>query len=78
VEREDDLRKQFPVGSAIEVMVLEVDEAGRRIRLSRSAVVDAEQRNEARDYAKRQDEGRSEGFGSLADKLRNAMRPPKR
>ena len=76
VEREGDLRKAFPVGSDLEVMVLEVDDAGRRIRLSCKAVHEADQRSEARDYAKKQDVGPAEGFGSLADKLRAAMKPP--
>jgi small subunit ribosomal protein S1 len=75
VEREGDLRKEFPVGSDLEVIVLEVDDSGRRIRLSRKAVFEADQRREAREYEKRQDDARSEGFGSLADKLRDAMRP---
>jgi small subunit ribosomal protein S1 len=72
-----DLRKAFPVGSDLEVMVLEIDPSGRRIRLSRKAVLEAAERNEAREYAERQDRGESEGFGSLADKLRDAMRPRK-
>jgi small subunit ribosomal protein S1 len=76
VEREGDLRNAFPVGSDLEVMVLEVDDAGRRIRLSCKAVHEADQKSEARDYAKMQDDKQSEGFGSLADKLRAAMKPP--
>jgi small subunit ribosomal protein S1 len=77
LEREGDLRKAFPVGSDVEVIVLEVDPAGRRIRLSRRAVLEAAEKIEADDYAKRQDRQRSESFGSLADKLRSALRPPK-
>jgi small subunit ribosomal protein S1 len=74
-ERGTDLRKAFPVGSEIDVMVLDVEEGGRRIRLSHKAVGEAEERREAADYAERQDAGAGEGFGSLADKLRAAMRP---
>lgn len=77
VEREGDLRKTFPVGSDLEVMVLEVDDTGRRIRLSCKAVHEADQKSEARDYAKKQDDRQAEGFGSLADKFRNAMKPRK-
>ena len=36
--RGDDLRKAFPVGSDVEVIVLEVDPSNRRIRLSAKAV----------------------------------------
>jgi small subunit ribosomal protein S1 len=75
VEREGDLRKAFPIGSDLEVMVQEIDDSGRRIRLSCKAVHEADQKSEARNYAKKQDDRQSEGFGSLADKLRNAMKP---
>jgi len=75
VERDGDLRRAFPVGSDVEVVVVEVDASGRRIRLSRKAVLEGAQAQEARDYAARQDEdqARSGGFGSLADTLRSAM-----
>jgi small subunit ribosomal protein S1 len=78
VDSEGELRKRFPVGSDLDVIVLEVDDEGRRIRLSRKAVLEAEQKKEARDYSHRQDAGRTEGFGSLADKLRAAMQQPKK
>lgn len=77
VERETDLRKAFPVGSDIEVMVLDVDPAGRRIQLSRKAVLEAGEKREVREYVEQQGQAPGEGFGSLADKLRAAMRPPK-
>ena len=77
VEREADLPKALPVGSDVEVIVLDVDPAGRRIRLSRKAVFEAEEQRDARAYAERQDQARTEGFGSLADQLRSAMRPRK-
>ena len=75
VEREGDLRKTFPVGNDLEVMVLDVEEGGRRIRLSCKAVHEADQNREARNYAKKQDDRQTEGFGSLADKLKAAMKP---
>jgi len=77
VDREADLRKAFPLGSDLEVIVLDVDPASARIRLSRKAVFEAQEQQEAREYAERQDSGRAEGFGSLADKLRAAMRQRK-
>lgn len=78
VERETDLRKAFPVGSDIEVIVLDVDPAARRIQLSRKAVLEAGEKREVHEYAEQQEQAQGEGFGSLADKLRAAMRPSKR
>lgn len=77
VDKDSDLRKSFPLGSEVEVMVLEVASEGNRISLSRKAVLEAAERSEARDYAEKQDGQRTEGFGSLGDKLRAAMRPRK-
>jgi len=73
-----DVRKALPVGSDVEVIVLEVDPAGRRIRVSRKAVEAAGEAEEVRDYAARTAEvgsGPGAGFGSLADKLRGALTP---
>jgi ribosomal protein S1 len=67
--------KAFPVGTDVEVVVLEVDPSGRRIRLSRKAVLDAREAEEVREYSERADIAPSEGFGSLADKLRGALKP---
>jgi len=78
LEKEADVVKAFPVGSEVEVEVLEVDPAGRRIRLSRKAVLDAQGRDELRDYAERTEAAGSQAFGgSLADKLRGALEPRK-
>src|SRR6267143_930422 len=41
VDRGGDIRKAFPLGTDVEVIVLEVDPAGRRIQLSRKAVREA-------------------------------------
>jgi small subunit ribosomal protein S1 len=76
LEKEADVVKAFPVGTEVEVEVLEVDAAGRRIRLSRKAVLDAQGRDELREYAERSDASGSQAFGgSLADKLRGALDP---
>jgi ribosomal protein S1 len=78
LEKEADVVKAFPVGSDVEVEVLEVDPAGRRIRLSRKAVLDAQGRDELRDYAERTEAAGAKAFGgSLADKLRGALEPRK-
>jgi small subunit ribosomal protein S1 len=70
-----DVRKAFPVGADVDVVVLDVDAAGRRIRLSAKAVLDAREAEELREYQEREDRGPAEGFGSLADKLRGALKP---
>jgi small subunit ribosomal protein S1 len=71
LERGADATKVFPVGSDIEIMVLEVEPSGRRIRLSRKSILEANERQEAREYQARESE--RGGFGSLADRLREAM-----
>ena len=73
--RDADLRKAFPVGTEMDVVVLEVDVAARRIRLSSRAVQHAKEVDEVREYEQRQDAAPAEGFGSLADKLRGALTP---
>jgi small subunit ribosomal protein S1 len=72
--READVARAFPVGSDVEVVVLEVDATGRRIRLSVKAIKDAHEAEEVREYAERKDAA-PERFGSLGDKLRDALKP---
>ena len=73
VERDEDMLKAFPLGTEVEVVVLEVDPAGRRIRLSRKAVAEQRERAELREYAERPDAAPAASLGSLADKLRGAL-----
>jgi ribosomal protein S1 len=75
---ESDIVKAFPLGSDVEVIVQEVDADDRRIRVSRKAVIDAAEADEMREYRARADDASSQGFGSLADKLRGALKPPQR
>ncbi len=75
VAKEADIAKVFPVGADVDVMVLEVDESSRRIRLSAKAIDDAREAAEVREYAERADAVPSEGFGALAEKLRAALKP---
>ncbi|MEO7274193.1 MAG: S1 RNA-binding domain-containing protein [Vicinamibacterales bacterium] len=70
IDREGDVARTFPVGTDMEVMVLEVEPNGRRIRLSRKAILDAQEHQEVREYTERTDAAPSGGLGSLADKLR--------
>ena len=74
VDRGTDLLKAFPVGSEIEVVVLDAEPAGRRIRLSRKAVAEQREQAELRDYAARQDATPSASLGTMADNLRTALK----
>jgi len=74
VPKESDVARALPIGSEVEVIVLEVDEGSRRIRLSVKAVQEAREAAEVREYNERADAGQSESFGSLADKLRGALK----
>jgi small subunit ribosomal protein S1 len=68
-----DLRRMFPVGSEIEVVVQEVDAEHRRIGLSVTAVAAAREAEEVREYTERRDDAEPRSLGSLADKLRGAL-----
>jgi small subunit ribosomal protein S1 len=73
--REGDVAKAFPIGSDVEVVILDIDDSGRRIRLSVKAIADAQEAAEVREYSEREKSAsQSEGFGSLADKLRGAFK----
>ena len=75
VARDGDVKKAFPLGKTVEVVVLDVDAAARRIRLSVTAVQKKHEDAEMREYTERADAPPAEGFGSLADKLRGALTP---
>jgi small subunit ribosomal protein S1 len=70
-----DLKQAFPIGSEIQVVVLEVDPDSHRIRLSRKAIREGAEGDDARAYSKRQSKDQDATFGSMADKLRAAFRP---
>lgn len=78
LDRDADLRKAFPVGSDVQVMVLDVEGDGRRIRLSKKAIAERQEQAEIREYAARQDAAATPTLGSLADKLRNALETKKK
>ncbi len=77
IAKESDVQRSFPVGADVEVIVLEVDPSGRRIRLSAKAVTEARETEELREWTERQTPP-AEGFGTLADKLRSALNPKKK
>ena len=74
VDRGTDMLKAFPVGSEIEVVVLEADPSGRRIRLSRKAVGEQREQAELREYSSRADAAPASSLGSLGDSLRDALK----
>jgi len=73
IAKEGDIQRAFPVGADVEVIVLEVDPSGRRIRLSAKAVVEAREAEELREWTE-QNAPPAEGLGTLADKLRSALK----
>lgn len=73
VDRNMDLRKAFQVGTGLDVVVLDVDAASRRIRLSKSAVAEQQEQSDVRDYAARSEAAAGPSVGSLAEKLRGAL-----
>ena len=74
IPKEADVKKAFPIGSDVEVVALEVDETSRRIRLSVKAIGEAQEAAEVLHYTQRAEAAPTEGFGSLADKLRGALK----
>lgn len=73
LDRDADMKKAFPVGSEVEVAILEVDAAGKRIRLSKKAVAELREQAELRDYHATTDAAPAASMGSMADKLRDAL-----
>jgi small subunit ribosomal protein S1 len=73
LDRNADLRKAFSVGSEVDVAVLEVDAANRRIRLSKKAVAEMQEQAEVREYTERPAAAPGPSVGSLAEKLRGAL-----
>jgi small subunit ribosomal protein S1 len=74
LDRGADLRKAFPIGSDVEVAILDIDAAGRRIRVSKKGVADIREQAEVREYTSRPDAAPSPSIGSLAENLRNALK----
>jgi small subunit ribosomal protein S1 len=73
IAKEGDLQRAFPVGADVEVIVLEADPSGRRIRLSAKAVLEAREAEEVREWTAR-NASPAGGSGILADKLRSALK----
>jgi small subunit ribosomal protein S1 len=71
--RGQDLRKAFPAGAEITVLVTEIDERGR-IRLSRAQAEAADERREASEYMAKAPRASGKGFGTLGDLLRDKLK----
>ncbi len=71
--RGQDLRKAFPAGSEITVLITEIDDRGR-IRLSRTQAEAADERREASEYMARAPRASGKGFGTLGDLLRDKLK----
>jgi small subunit ribosomal protein S1 len=74
IAKEADLKRAFPVGADVEVIVQEIDASGRRIRLSAKAVQEAREAEEVREWTERSSAASAGGSGTLADKLLAALK----
>jgi small subunit ribosomal protein S1 len=74
LSQDADLKRTFTPGTQIDVVILEIDATARRIRLSSRAVASAQEADEVRDYSERQGASADLSVGSLADKLRGALK----
>ncbi|HEU5321036.1 MAG TPA: S1 RNA-binding domain-containing protein, partial [Methylomirabilota bacterium] len=69
-----DPRKAFPAGTEVKVLVLAIEEGGRRIRLSRAKALEKEEQVESQAYL-RDATRQGEGFGTtLGERFRQARR----
>jgi small subunit ribosomal protein S1 len=75
MDRGADARKTFPAGSEIKVIVLAIEEGGRRIRLSHAQAVAREEQAETQAYM-RQGPKRGDGFGLTLGEAIKQGRPP--
>ena len=71
--RGQDLRKAFPAGAEITVLVTDIDERGR-IRLSRTQAEAADERREATEYMAKAPRASGKGFGTLGDLLKSKLK----
>lgn len=75
LDRSVDLKKALPAGTEVELIVLEVDPAARRMRVSRTAVDAAREAAEVREYSERERSAQGGSFGgSLAEQLKSALK----
>ncbi len=74
LQRGGDARRNFPVGSEVKVLVLAIEEGGRRIRLSQTQAVAQEEKAETQAYL-RDTTKKGDGFGlTLGERMKQARR----
>ncbi len=74
VGRGADPRKSLPVGSEVKVLVLAIEEGGRRIRLSQAKAIALDEQAETQEYLRGATK-KGEGFGmTLGERLRQSRR----
>jgi small subunit ribosomal protein S1 len=71
--RGGDARKAFPLGSEIKVLVVAIEEGGRRIRLSHSQALAQEEQAEAQTYLQ-DPKSKGGGFGTLGERMKQSRR----
>ncbi len=71
--RGQDLKKAFPAGAEITVLITDIDERGR-IRLSRTQADAADERREATEYMAKAPRPSGKGFGTLGDLLKSRLK----
>ena len=74
LDRGADLKRAIPIGSEFDVVVLDVDAAARKIRVSKQAVATQREQAEVREYTEKADAAAPASIGSMADKLRDALK----
>jgi small subunit ribosomal protein S1 len=74
--RSDEWSKSVTVGMTVPVEIVSIDLEKKRIGVAIAREgLDAQEAEEVREYTERAEEPPSEAFGSLADKLRGALKP---
>lgn len=75
-----DHNRMFPVGTAMQVVVLDVDKDAGRVTLSRKEVMSKEEQDEVRSYLEsvKKTETSSGGMGALGEKLKAVMEKGKK
>ena len=73
--RGTDHTKMFPIGSAMQVVVMEVDPGQKKIKLSRKGLMEKAEQEEVDQYrnAMKEQEDSSESFGSFGKLLKAKM-----
>ena len=72
-QRGTDHRKAFPIGSSLKVLVIGIEEGGRRIRLSHQQALHHEEQAETQSYLK--DSTQKSGFGlTIGEALKRARK----